>query len=107
MKAMYTRAPMTKATKPPMNAPPIPTAIVSPIDIGLGPGMARRPRAPTISPVITRLMRKEMKVMALSLPLRRLHYQGMIGAQPEGGARSEVGGAEVGGTVVGGAAASA
>jgi hypothetical protein len=40
---------MTPAT----SAPPTPTAIVIPMLMGFGPGMARRPSAPTMSPVST------------------------------------------------------
>src|SRR4051812_42208612 len=46
------RRPIRPATK----EPPIPTRIVWPTDIGSRPGMARRPRAPTIRPVITSKM---------------------------------------------------
>lgn len=39
-----------RAHQPPRSEPPIPTTIVMPMLIGLGPGMTSRPRAPTISP---------------------------------------------------------
>src|SRR3954467_8810396 len=44
----------------------MPTMIVAPMPIGSGPGMARRPRAPTNKPLITRRMR--YVIMAIRLP---------------------------------------
>src|SRR3954452_21775742 len=49
-----------------MNDPPMPTMIVAPMPIGSGPGMARRPRAPTNKPLITRRMR--YVIMATGIP---------------------------------------
>src|SRR3954453_23948446 len=46
------RRPISPAT----SEPPTPTRIVWPMDIGSGPGIARRPRAPTMSPVMTSRM---------------------------------------------------
>src|SRR4051794_5182485 len=46
------RRPMRPAT----SEPPTPTRMVCPMPIGSGPGIARRPRAPTINPVSTRRM---------------------------------------------------
>src|SRR3954453_12502582 len=42
--------------RPATSEPPMPTRIVCPTDIGSRPGIARRPRAPTMRPVITRRM---------------------------------------------------
>src|SRR3954470_14356758 len=48
--------------RPATSEPPIPTRMVSPIDMGSRPGIARRPSAPTIRPVMTsRMMNVSMR----------------------------------------------
>src|SRR6266536_1618048 len=54
-----------------MIEPPIPSAIVAPIDIGSGPGTARRASAPTIRPPT------RSRMMKRSRPMRRPYYLGL------------------------------
>jgi len=53
-----------------MSEPPMPTSVVCPSDIGFGPGIASRPRAPTISPLmaIQRITTRITSVVCLAMP---------------------------------------
>ena len=54
---------------PARSEPPMPTRMVCPMDIGFGPGMARRPRAPTTRPLMMRPRMKRITSLVFLAPI--------------------------------------
>src|SRR3954453_16256169 len=71
------RRPMMPAT----SDPPTPTRIVWPIDIGSRPGIARRPSAPTIRPVMTSRMMNVIMVSDVPSSKKTSPMSGELGPE--------------------------